>query len=139
MTDPDLLEKRIAFIEAAVARLRGMARLEALQSDLREQGFVLHTLQTAIEAAIDAAAHIVADQHLGEPVTARDVFVMLGQHGQIDHDLSNRLAAMVGFRNVVVHLYGEVDFARVREIVATRLDDLLDFASAVRAKWLGGG
>ena len=39
---------------------------------------------------------------------------------------------MAGFRNVVVHLYQEVDLDIVRDVVENHLGDLLDFAAAIR-------
>ncbi len=39
------------------------------------------------------------------------------------------LATMVGFRNVAVHNYRELDLDVVRSILETRLDDLKAFAT----------
>ncbi len=44
-----------------------------MASDLREQRFVEHTLQIAIQAALDVASHIVSDRRLGEPRTNREL------------------------------------------------------------------
>lgn len=41
---------------------------------------------------------------------------------------------MAGFRNVVVHGYETVDLRIVADVVTNRLDDLLAFVAAVRAK-----
>jgi len=43
---------------------------------------------------------------------------------------------MAGFRNVVVHLYlyQEVDLGIVRDVVENHLDDLLEFATAIRRR-----
>jgi uncharacterized protein YutE (UPF0331/DUF86 family) len=47
-------------------------------------------------------------------------------------DLAGRLEQMAGFRNVVVHLYQDVDLGIVRDVVENHLGDLLDFAAAIR-------
>lgn len=65
MTDPDLLAKKLAVIETCVAELRRLARPELLETDVREERFVEHTLQIAIQAAQDIASHIVSDERLG--------------------------------------------------------------------------
>ena len=70
MTDPDLLAKRLATIDTCVRELRELARTDAIRTDVREQRFVEHTLQLAIQAALDAASHIVSDERLGEDVVA---------------------------------------------------------------------
>jgi hypothetical protein len=53
--------------------LRRLARPAEIAHDLREQRFVEHTLQIAIQAALDVASHIVSDQRLGEPRTNREL------------------------------------------------------------------
>jgi uncharacterized protein YutE (UPF0331/DUF86 family) len=41
---------------------------------------------------------------------------------------------MAGFRNVLVHGYQDVSLDVVRDILANRLDDLLTYARAIRAR-----
>ena len=41
---------------------------------------------------------------------------------------------MAGFRNVVVHLYQEVDLGIVRDVVENHLGDLLEFVETVRRR-----
>ncbi|MEJ2326149.1 MAG: DUF86 domain-containing protein [Chromatiaceae bacterium] len=48
--------------------------------------------------------------------------------------LSQPLAGMVGFCNVLVQGYKEVDKAVVRDVVENRLDDLVAFVEAIRPK-----
>ncbi len=81
MTDPELLAKKLAFIETCVAELRRLARPEAIDTDIREERFVEHTLQLAIQAAQDVASHIVSDERLGEPRTNRELFDLLVRAG----------------------------------------------------------
>jgi uncharacterized protein YutE (UPF0331/DUF86 family) len=134
MTDPELVAKKLAFVETCVRELRTLARPERIAEDVREQRFVEHTLQLSIQAALDVASHIVSDERLGEPDTNRDVFRLLERAGIIPVELSERLERMAGFRNVVVHLYQDVDLAIVRDVVENHLDDLLQFAAAIRRR-----
>lgn len=71
MTDGALVAKRLALVETCVADLRREARLDRLRSDLRELRFVEHTLQIAIQAALDVASHVASDERLAEPTTNR--------------------------------------------------------------------
>jgi len=57
MTDPELVAKKLAFIETCVAELRRLANPEIIETDIREERFVEHTLQMAIQAAQDVASH----------------------------------------------------------------------------------
>ena len=74
------------------------------------------------------------DDRLGEPETSRDVFRLLGKAGLLSGKLTSRLEQMAGFRNVVVHLYQDVDLGIVRDVVENHLGDLLEFAAAIRRR-----
>ena len=134
MTDPDLVAKKLAVIETSVRELRTLARPEAVARDVKEQRFVEHTLQVAIQAALDVASHVVSDERLGEPRTNRELFALLARRGLLPAELANRLGHMAGFRNVLVHGYQDVDLAVVQDVLANRLDDLLAFVRAVRVR-----
>jgi uncharacterized protein YutE (UPF0331/DUF86 family) len=134
MTDPELVAKRLALIETSVQELRTLARPAALRHDVREQRFVEHTLQLAIQAALDVASHIVSDGRLGEPRTSRELFDLLERNGWLAPDLATTMRRMTGFRNILVHGYDTVDLRILEDIVANRLDDLLENVRAVRAR-----
>ena len=93
MTDAALLAKKLALIETCVEQLRRLARPEALGHDVREERFVEHTLQIAL----DVASHIVSDERLGEPRTSREFFTELERAGWVSADLAQTLRNMVGF------------------------------------------
>ena len=61
-----------------------MARPDQIATDVREERFVEHTLQLAIQAALDVASHIVSDKRLGEPNTNGELFDLLLAGGWID-------------------------------------------------------
>jgi uncharacterized protein YutE (UPF0331/DUF86 family) len=133
VTDPDLIAKKLAFIETCVRDLRLLGRPDQIENDLKEERFAAHTLQLAIQAALDVASHVVSDQRLGEPETNRDLFRRLATAGILSAVQGETLARMVGFRNILVHGYQEVDRRIVRDVVENRLDDLLAFTAALRS------
>jgi len=134
MTDLDLVEKKLAQIETCLAELRRLARLDEIARDVREERFVEHTLQIAIQAALDVASYIVSDERLGEPATNRQLFELLVRSGWLDAALGQRLRDMAGFRNILVHGYAEVDTRILRDVVEHRLGDLVAFVSAIRRR-----
>ncbi|MBP8163754.1 MAG: DUF86 domain-containing protein [Propionivibrio sp.] len=131
MVDRDLVLKKLAFIETRVRELQTLARLDLLESDIREERFVVHTLQLAAQAAIDVASHIVSDDRLGEPRTNAELFELLHRAGWLGPDLTRAMRNLAGFRNIVVHGYEDVALGVVRDIVRDRLPDLLGFAAAI--------
>jgi uncharacterized protein YutE (UPF0331/DUF86 family) len=134
VTDPDLVAKKLALIETCVEQLRSLARPAALRTDVREERFVEHTLQLAIQAALDVASHIVSDERLGEPETNRELFDLLVGAGRIRPALAAILRDMAGFRNVIVHGYQDVDLGVVEDVLHNHLGDLLAFVAAIRSR-----
>lgn len=134
MTDPELVAKKLAFIETCVADLERLAKPSALRADLKEQRFVTYTVQIAVQSALDVASHIVSSERLGEPTTNRALFELLAKGGWIPLELVPVLRDMSGFRNVVVHGYQEVDIGVLEDVLAHRLDDLTTFCALVRQR-----
>jgi uncharacterized protein YutE (UPF0331/DUF86 family) len=99
-----------------------------LATNFTRQDAIVLNLQRACEASIDAAMHLVRIQRLGIPTESRQAFDFLIRAGRIDEVLGRRLMAMVGFRNIAVHNYQEIDIDILRGILAERRDDLATFA-----------
>ena len=122
MVDRDRLVAILGRVTARLRILDGYAADDAsdLLADRVRMGDLKYTFQTAIEACIDAAQHVVADRGLGSPSSNADAFRLLAGTGMIDRELAATMAAAVGFRNVLVHGYAEVDEAKVVEHLAHR-------------------
>lgn len=135
MTDQELLAKKLAFIETCVRELESLARPDRVETDIRERRFVEHTLQIAIQAALDIASHVVSDERLGEPRTNRELFDLLAAAGWLSPDLAATMRRMVGFRNVVVHGYTAVDPAILRDVLEHHLGDLVEFVDSARRRF----
>lgn len=134
MTDADLIAKRLALIETSVRELRDLSRPEQIETDVRERRFVEHTLQIAIQAAMDVASHIVSDERLGEPQTNRELFELLERAGWLPTELAQTCQRMAGLWNILVHGYQTVDVRILREIVEHHLDDLLHYVATIRER-----
>lgn len=131
MTDSRLVAKRLAFIETSVRKLREVP-LERFDTDEYAQGYVLYTLQMAIQAAIDVALHIISDERAGEPKSYGDTFTLLAQRGMIPGELAAQLKRMAGMRNIIAHAYADIELPEVRHAVENRLGDLLTFVAHIR-------
>lgn len=101
---------------------------ELAENFTRQDAIVLN-LQRACEASIDAAMHLVRIHKLGIPTESRQAYELLVKSGRLDAGLGGKLIAMVGFRNIVVHNYQELDLDILHGILAERLVDLRTFAS----------
>lgn len=86
----------------------------------------------ACETAIDLANMLIRKRRLGIPSETRESFTILAGEGLLAKDLGDGLHKMVGFRNIAVHQYRELDISIVETVIRDKLDDLLAFAEAVR-------
>jgi uncharacterized protein YutE (UPF0331/DUF86 family) len=90
-----------------------------------------YSLLEIIEACIDISNHIVAAKMFGRVEEYREIFHMLGQRRVLDPNLALRLEDMAGFRNLLVHRYGDVDNLRVLDTIKNDLDDVLLFEKEI--------
>lgn len=134
MIDSALVEKKLAFIETCVRELKELVRIDRLDSDIREQRFVQHTLQMALQAALDVSSHIVSARRLGEPETNRELFGLLFDDGWVSADLLPVLQSMAGLRNILVHGYRRIDNGVVQDVIQNRLPDLSRYAVEIRRR-----
>ena len=65
------------------------------------------------------------------PTTYRETFTTLEAQGVLAHDLSVGMQGWAGLRNVLAHMYLEVDYALLHDILKRDLDQLEAFAAAV--------
>ena len=65
------------------------------------------------------------------PKNSADSFVLLHAAGLIDHNMLQSLRAMVGFRNVIVHQYTELDINLMTDVIENHLAMPIDFAQAL--------
>jgi uncharacterized protein YutE (UPF0331/DUF86 family) len=129
----DVLLNKAAIVERCLARVREVhAGDDAnLFADPTRQDSILLNLQRACEASIDLAMHLVRKRRLGLPQESREAFDLLERAGLLPPELARGMRAMVGFRNVAVHSYRDLDLEIVRSIVHERLGDFAAFTSHV--------
>ncbi len=126
----DVLLNKAAIIERCLRRIESLYRghEDELATNFDRQDAIVLNLQRACEAAIDGALHQIRKGHLGLPQSRRDAFALLVQAGLLDPALGQVMQRMVGFRNVVVHAYQELNPAILRAVLERHLDDLRRFA-----------
>jgi uncharacterized protein YutE (UPF0331/DUF86 family) len=91
--------------------------------DFTIQDSIVLNLLRACEAAIDLAMHRVAQGRFGIPQTSRDSFQLLAQNGILSHASATAMKHMVGFRNIAVHNYQNIQLPILQAIVEKHLVD----------------
>lgn len=101
------------------------------EADFLKQDAIAMNIQRVCELAIDLANHTIKKKKLGLPKDSRDSFALLCKAGLINVDLRTTLQAMVGFRNILVHAYQELDLNIMVEIIERRITELPAFANTI--------
>ena len=133
--NPDVVRARCAEIEESVQRLEKLAAVDLADflADRDAQDIASYRLLVAIEAALALCYHVSSRRLRTTPADYAACFGLLGEAGIVAPDLTGRLQSMAKFRNLLVHVYWEVDYRRVHAVMQEHLDDLRAFAGAVVA------
>jgi len=128
----DVILNKVSIIERCIKRIHEEYdnNPDHLHNFTKQDSIVLN-LQRACEACIDLAMHIVADKKLGLPQNSRDAFTILEKEGIISPSLSQKMKAMVGFRNIAVHDYQELNLAILQKILEEHLVDFLQYTKTI--------
>lgn len=96
-----------------------------------KQDSVILNIQRACEAVINLGMHVIAEKGLGIPQISRDTFEILQDNKIIGREMSERLKAMIGFRNIAIHNYQKLNLKIIQAIIEKDLKDLLYFTDVI--------
>jgi uncharacterized protein YutE (UPF0331/DUF86 family) len=125
----DIRTNKMAIIERCIKRIREEYSADPinLYENITKQDSIILNIQRACETAIDLAMHEIRLRRLGIPQDSREAFSLLYKEGLISKDLAEKMMAMVGFRNIAVHDYQELNLEVVQQIIEKHLEDFLEF------------
>lgn len=126
MVNPDVLHRRLKKLDEYLDVLEDAQRYtyREFADNPEHHGSVERFLHLAVEALTDMASHVVADEDLGSVDRARDLPDIFEEHGYVDEELAATWKDMIGFRNVLVHEYVDIDPERVYDVLQNQLDDI---------------
>jgi len=85
-------------------------------------------LQLAIESALDIGEVIISSLDLEKPEDYRSIIITLGKEGIIPEKFAMRFSEAAKLRNILVHMYTEVDPVQISQILENNLDDFDKYA-----------
>ncbi len=128
----EIVFNKIESIQRCLKRIR-----EEYQDDEKnlfnftKQDSIILNLQRACELTIDIGNYIIAKNQYETPKTSRDVFEIIAKQGIISQELSFMLQRMVGFRNLAVHDYHELDINILKSIIQNHLKDFENYETQI--------
>jgi uncharacterized protein YutE (UPF0331/DUF86 family) len=126
MIRPEVLRKRLLKLDEYLAilhQIRRYSHQEFLDNPER-YGSAERFLQLAIETLTDLGNHVIAELELGNVDWYSDIPHHLCKAGYIENQMEQTWIRMIGFRNVLVHEYLEIDREIVYRVLQENLDDL---------------
>jgi len=135
---PDVVLNKIQTIERCLKRIREeyVGFEDIFEENYTKQDSVILNLERASQASIDIATHIVKVKGLGLPNTSRELFDLLLENYIIGEDICKQMQGMVGFRNIAVHDYQNLNIEIVVAIVEKNLGDFEGFVREVFSRYL---
>jgi uncharacterized protein YutE (UPF0331/DUF86 family) len=131
VVDEQRLRRLLRGIEDDVAFLEQFAGRDVeliLRDDVVLRG-IKYGFITAIEGCAKVAHHLAASEAWSVAETNADAVRILASKGVIGHELARDIASAVGFRNLLVHQYGDVD----NRLVVGHLGQLRDLRQFVES------
>jgi uncharacterized protein YutE (UPF0331/DUF86 family) len=131
--DKKIIFNKIESLRQCIKRIKEKApeTAEKLLEDYDLQDIICVNLERAVQICVDIAAHIVADFDVNAPATMAESFEKLIRLGFINEHTATRMQKAVGFRNIAVHTYQDIDWEVVYEIITKHLSDFDDYAREV--------
>ncbi len=125
----DVIVNKVQVIERCLMRIQEeyLGRESELATNFSQQDAIVLNVMRACEAAIDAAMYLVRLNRLGIPQDSRNAFTLLEQFGFLPEDLARQLQAMVGFRNIAVHDYQNLNLDILQAVLTVHLADFRRF------------
>jgi uncharacterized protein YutE (UPF0331/DUF86 family) len=91
--------------------------------------------ENAIQACADLAQHVATHEFGFKGKTSRGAVRVLGQEDVIEKQTADTLVSAIGFRNVLAHEYGQINYDEVYETLQAGLGVYNTYSQQI-AQWV---
>ncbi len=132
MDADEKIVRKLSFMQKSVSYLKSVdSRSNELETNYEMRSAAERNFQLVIESAIEIGEIIISEEGFERPKDYETVFLILGKEGIIPEDFAKEFAQAAGFRNVLVHMYEEVNIDILHMFLTERLEDFDEFARYV--------
>jgi uncharacterized protein YutE (UPF0331/DUF86 family) len=133
MVDTNLIQRKIILLENYKRGINSFSikNFNDFQKKFAVQKAVEKILEEMIQVCIDIAKHLIADEKMLIPDENTGLFKVLYENKIISLKTSEIMKKMVGFRNILVHMYEKIDIETVYDVYKKRLGDFDLFAKEI--------
>ncbi len=130
----EAMQKKLDYIEESVnslERFKGIT-FEKFHADPDNFRIAFYDLHRALEAVMDIGSHILSRIPGARPASYKDIAMLLEKHKIIPAEFaSGKLLKMAGYRNRMVHFYGEITEKELYGIIQKELGDFPVFCKYI--------
>ncbi|OLS01551.1 type VII toxin-antitoxin system HepT family RNase toxin [Tissierella creatinophila] len=133
-----LINKKLKELEQNLIFLKNVSfeiNRENLKKDIIRYWGIERGIHICIESVIDIANILISSSEIEKPSTYRETILILSELDIIPKNFSKDLAKMVGFRNILVHDYINIDEEIILDVLNNKLNDFIRFTSYIN-KWV---
>ena len=131
--DKLILEKKVDSILRCLNRIHDRipdSEYDFLR-DLDAQDVVILNLTRAVQLCVDIATHILSTTNQPVPSTMAEAFISLERINIISPEIADKMKRSVGYRNVAVHNYDDIDLSITYDIANNHLNDFKEFIKQI--------
>jgi uncharacterized protein YutE (UPF0331/DUF86 family) len=132
MLEKDAILSKISIIKRCLETVKKVTGLDpgSLDEIIAQDVFVLN-LQRSIQACIDIANILIAQNGWNLPASYREAFLILSEKKVTNEEMSKFMMKMCGFRNIAVHDYRQITPAIMKTILTHHIKDFEEFYTAI--------
>ena len=123
----EVLFRKLLFMRQLLRDLEPYAN--ATLQEVEEEHYKLERLlELLVAVAIDILFHLLSERQIA-PSSYREAFRFAGGQGLLPVELAERLEMAADMRNVLVHLYDEIDHVVLHRAIPMALQDFHQFVT----------
>ena len=112
MLDHVFLNRKISLLQGYISDLEQLVKnipadFNSIEKDRLQ--LIERRFQLVVDAMTDINIHLIKEGSLGDPDDIQSTFKILGQNKVLDDDFGNKIAPVVGVRNMLIHQYEKLD------------------------------
>ena len=132
MLEKDVVYSKISIIKNCLKSIEHATGLkpEKLDEIMIQDVFVLN-VQRAVQACIDLANIVISMKGFKLPASYKQSFQILEENKIIEPSMADEMMKMVGFRNIAVHDYQELDVDILKSILKKHLPGFEKFYTKI--------
>lgn len=106
-------------------------KISILISDYDLQDIISVNLERAVQISVDISAIIISERDIKPSNTMAGTFKALSDNSILPEELSIKLQKSVGFRNISVHEYNEIDWELVFDLIHNHMVNFKSFIKVI--------